>query len=571
MVNSRERFNYLKGRQVKAEYREQIVEAYQGNPFIEALPPRKSQEQLYQMLDSVPRYTGDINQLHAEERVELIQQIKPGYWKPLSTHFERYRNLYNMIKIGYQSRNPLAAIYQREMAIGLDKILSAGTDELGRNLAGNLQTAQMMADIGLSGMGKSKSYERLLSMFPQVIHHAQYENEPFPCKQVVWLHIECPSNKSVGALCRNFYWAVDKLLGTQYYEDLAEKDGRAEVLAKRMSKVAGQISLGVLVIDEIQRIHRGHSGGEEKMIDFITELTNSIGIPIVLIGTFKALYLFKNSLANTRRGIPDGYAENITDRMKDEIEWEMFLGGLWELQYTNRFTPLTPELKARMYYHTLGIPDFAVKLFMHVQCRAILYEDDEIITAELVEKVANTTFRLVQPIFERIRGGEDIDPAEFEDLKPDWITFKEYLMEAQHRITIDGHLSEEHKLILLQHNRRVLIDQLVTFAMKMGCAEDIALTYAQKVELHNREVGNDMELLYLELAKLVFEGKSDKPKESVTEVVRTTRKKGSNKPIKLDLDETDIRTIVSQGKLDNLSVDEALRNAGLVGEFDEFV
>lgn len=144
-------------------------------------------------------------------------------------------------------------------------------------------------------------------------------------------------------------------------------------------------------------------------------------------------------------------------------------------------------------------------------------------------------------------------------------------MEAQHRITIDGHLSEEHKLILLQHNRRVLIDQLVTFAMKMGCAEDIALTYAEKVELHNREVGNDMELLYLELAKLVFEGKSDKPKESVTEVVRTTRKKGSNKPIKLDLDETDIRTIVSQGKLDNLSVDEALRNAGLVGEFDEFV
>lgn len=571
MIRDQDRFIYLKGRQVKADYREQIVETYQGNPFIEALPSRISQEQLYQMLDSAPRFTGNINQLNTEDRVEIIQQIKPGYWKPLSTHFERYRNLYNMIKIGYQSRNPLAAIYQREMAIGLDNILSAGTDEFGRNLAGNLQTAQMMADIGLSGMGKSKSYERLLSLFPQVIHHAQYENKPFPCKQVVWLHIECPSNKSVGALCRNFYWAVDKLLGTSYYEDLAEKDGRAEVLAKRMSKVAGQISLGVLVIDEIQRIHRGHSGGEEKMIDFITELTNSIGIPIVLIGTFKALYLFKTSLANTRRGIPDGYAENITDRMKDEIEWDMFLEGLWELQYTNKFTPLTPELKARMYFHTLGIPDFAVKLFMHVQCRAILYEENEIITAELIERVANKTFRLVQPIFERIRGGEDIDPTEYEDLKPDWITFKEYLMEAQHRITIDGHLSEEHKLILLQHNRRVLIEQLVTFAMKMGCAEDIALTYAEKVELNNREAGNDIELLYLELAKLVVEGKSDSPKVGIPAAIEPTRKKRRNKSIKLDLDESDIRFIVSIGNLDNFSVDEALRNAGLVGEFDEFV
>lgn len=91
-----------------------------------------------------------------------------------------------------------------------------------------------------------------------------------------------------------------------------------------MAKVAGNISLGGLFIDEIQRIHKGHSGGEEKMIDFITELTNSLGIPIVLIGTFKALYLFKTSLANTRRGIPDGYAENITDRMKDDLEWDIF-------------------------------------------------------------------------------------------------------------------------------------------------------------------------------------------------------------------------------------------------------
>lgn len=157
-----------------------------------------------------------------------------------------------------------------------------------------------------------------------------------------------------------------------------------------------------------------------------------------------------------------------------------FLEGIWELQYTNKFTPLTPELKAIMYYHTLGIPDFAVKLFMHVQCRAILYEDNEIITTELIEKVANRTFRLVQPIFELIRRGVDIDPSEYEDLKPDWITFKEYLKDSQHRITIDGHLSEEHKLIMLQHNRKVLIEQLVTFAMKMGCAEEIALCYAER-------------------------------------------------------------------------------------------
>lgn len=561
---------YLKGRQIKAEYHPQIIEAYQNNPFIEAIPPRLSQDQLYQLLYSVPRYTGDLSQLDDEERVELVQQIKPNYWQPLVSHFERYRNLYTMIKIGYQSRNPMNPIYQRELSIGLDEILSAGTNAFGENLAGNIQTAQQMADIGLSGMGKSKSYERVLSLIPQVIHHTKYKSDYLACKQVLWLHIECPSNKSVGALCRNFYFAVDKLLGTSYYDDLAEKDGRAEVLAKRMSKVAGQINLGVLVIDEIQRIHKGHSGGEDKMIDFITELTNSIGIPIVMIGTFKALYLFKNSLANTRRGIPDGYAENITDRMKDGLEWQLFIQGLWDLQYTKTFTPLTRELKAAMYYHTLGIPDFAVKLFMHIQCHSILYEDKESITMEMLEMVASKTFRLVQPIFERIRGGEDIDPAEYEDLKPDWIAFKKYIMDAQHRITIDGELSEEHKLILIQHNRKALIEQLCTFAIKMGTASEKAMVFAEQIESDNRSTHVDIELLYSLIAEKVLANKESateaQNEPTIKEKSRRTRSKAHNA-----LEPDDMRFISYEANKQKITTDESLRLAGLVAEYDEFV
>lgn len=80
-----------------------------------------------------------------------------------------------------------------------------------------------------------------------------------------------------------------------------------------------------------------------------------------------------------------------------------------------------------------------------------------------------------------------------------------------------------------------------------------------------------MELLYLEIAKLVFEGKSDSPNYNTSEVVGITRKRGRNKSTKLDLDECDIRFIVSQGRTDKLSVDEALRKAGLVGEYDEFL
>lgn len=569
MSENTDRFVYLKGYQVKAEYKDQFVPEYQGNPHIEALPDRLSRDEIYDLLSLIPRFNGNLNRLDDEERLELIQQIKPSFWLPLSAHFNKYRNLYTMLKIGYQSRNPMTPIYQRQLAVGYDKILEHGLNKDGTNLVGHIQTAQQCAEIGLSGMGKSKTYDKLLSLFPQVIHHTNFRGKPWPCKQVVWLKIECPSNKSVGALCRNFYRAVDDLLGTTYYEDLAEKDGRIEVLAKRMAKVAGLINLGVLVIDEIQRVNRAQSGGDAKMIDFITELTNSIGIPIIIIGTFKAMYLFKTCLANCRRGIPDGYSENITDRMKDDWEWEQLIENLWDQQYTHAFTELTPELKAVMYYHTIGIPDFAVKLFMHVQSHAILYSDNEKITVEMIEEVANKTFRLVQPIFERIRSGDDVNPEEYDDLQPDWVSFNQYLMEARHNVQIDGQMSEEHQRILIQRNRKLLIDKLIGFAMKMGCSQEEADRYALNIEHENREV-DDTEHLYSELAMLVLSKRQSKTPNVPTEKPVKTAGKIQKKK-KGEFDEEDLRFIVLQGTKESKTVDEALRAASLVGEYDEFV
>ncbi|MFB5089698.1 ATP-binding protein [Psychrobacillus sp. PGGUH221] len=562
-----DRFIYLKGYQVKADYKDQIVPENIGNPFIEALPNRLSREELYDLLYSVPMFNGNIESLDDEDRIELVQQIKPSFWLPISSHFNKYRNLYSMIKIGYQSRNPMTPLYHRHLSVGYDKIFEHGTDEKGMNLLGQIQTAQQCAEIGLSGMGKSKSYDKLLSLIPQVIHHTSYKNNQLTCKQVVWLKIECPSNKSIGALCRNFYTAVDDLLGTTYYADLAEKDGRIEVLAKRMAKVAGLINLGVLVIDEIQRVNRAHSGGDEKMIDFITELTNSIGIPIIIIGTFKALYIFKTSLANTRRGVSDSYGENITDRMKDEWEWEQFIESLWDLQYTKCFTEITPEIKSAMYYHTIGIPDFAVKLFMHIQSHAILYSDTEKIDVDMIEIVANKTLRLVQPIFERIRNGEEVNPDEFDDLKPDWISFNSYLMDIRHRIQIDGQMSEEHKRILLQRNKKILIEQLTSFAARMGCTEEEAKKYAIRVERENSGL-EDNEQLYAEIAKLVLENKGIIADVEDNKQIDNKNKKRKKQPRNYDHD--DIRFLVLEGLNENKTTDESLRDAGLVGLYDEF-
>ncbi|WML50247.1 hypothetical protein RCG23_10815 [Neobacillus sp. PS3-34] len=223
----------LKGVHCKAEYKEQIVERNQGNPFIEAIPNRLDIEIFYDKLYSVPMFKTEHLELGIEDRLELVQQIKPSFWLPLPSHYDKYRSLYNMLKIGYQSRNPVTAIYNRQFAIGWDKILETGLDENGANIAGNIQTAQSSTEIGLSGMGKSKVYERILKLlFPQVIHHSEYKGRKLLTTQVVWLKIECPSGKSVGALCKNFYAAVDDLLGSKFYEKHGKKVGQLMIWRK---------------------------------------------------------------------------------------------------------------------------------------------------------------------------------------------------------------------------------------------------------------------------------------------------------------------------------------------------
>lgn len=314
-MNSDTNFKVIRGWHCLAEYKEQAIPENQGNPHIEALPNRLSRDELFDKLFNVPAFRGDLTKVDIEDRLALVQQIGKSFWLPIESHFSKYRQLYNMLKIGYQSRNPLSAEYNRQYALGLEEVFEHGTDEGGKNLAGVCHTAEMYAEIGLSGIGKTIAQKKLLNLFPQVIHHQSYKGRLFKSTQVVWLHVECPSNKSLGALCRNFYQEVDKILGSDFYERIGEKAGTIEKLAARMVKVANKINLGALVIDEINRVHKAHSGGDDRMIEFITELTNTLGIPIIIMGTFKSLYLFNKSLANSRRGIPDSFTENITDRM----------------------------------------------------------------------------------------------------------------------------------------------------------------------------------------------------------------------------------------------------------------
>ena len=564
--------NNLKGIHCKAEYKEQLIEEHQGNPFIEAIPRQVKGEEFFERLYSVPSFKDQYLELDAEDRLSLVNQIKPSFWLPFPNHYDKYRALYNMIKIGYQSRNPLLSMYNRQFAIGWDNIFENGLDESGANLAGNIQTAQSLAEIGVSGMGKSKIYERILiSLFPQVIHHTEYKNRQLIMKQVVWLKIECPSGKSLGALTRNFYDEVDKLLGTNYYEKIGEKGGTIDNLAKRMVKVAALINLGVLIIDEIQNVHKAHSGGDERMINFITELVNTIGIPVIIIGTFKAMYLFEKSLANSRRAVSDMYVENITSFFLEESwEWKEFIENLWDQQYTKTYTPLTPDINHTMYLQTLGIPDVAVKLFIHVQAQAILKGAEEKITESLINEVASKSLSILQPIFKKILRGNTSEVVKLDDIKPEWSSFNDYIKEASHRMNFYGKTAKDHSRAIQLRNKDNLLEELITFASNLISEPELAESIAKTIYEASNGMG-EKETMCAQIAKTAIAIRESAQVVKFDEKDSSTIKGKKSKKTKPLLEEGDIRLIVKNGQARKFTAEESLYAAGIVKDSEELL
>src|SRR3546814_10561866 len=106
------------------------------------------------------------------------------------------------------------------------------------------------------------------------------------------------------------------------------------------------------------------------MLNFFVNLINSIGIPVVFIGTNSMISLFSDVLRNARRGCGLGVTEFQRFEKGDPI-WRMLVESLWEYQWCREISPLTDDLFDVLYDLTQGVTDFLVKLLILGQRFAI--------------------------------------------------------------------------------------------------------------------------------------------------------------------------------------------------------
>ncbi len=470
----------------EAEYTPQVIEDYRDNPFIEALPPIvSSATEAVKMLSVKPPYDESECELDTYYRLHCTMRLS-RYFQPLYTHLDIEQRISRSIRQGYVNRNPMSPAYIERIRKCNEAAKNKTFDKT--DFRSVRSTAMGFTMIGMSGVGKTTAVERVLSHYPQCITHTNYKDNPFYIKQVVWMKLDCPYDGSIKGLCLSFFNELDRILDTNYSDIFIASRYTVDTMLIKMSHLASTHGLGLLVIDEIQHLSQAKSGGSEKMLNFFVTLVNTIGVPVVLIGTSKALPILQSEFRQARRG--SGQGDLIWEHLKNDESWEIMLGTMWKYQWTKEKSPLTDEIKNVLYEETQGIIDLAVKLYAISQLKAIC-DGTEKITADIIKESAAESLRLVKPMIAALRSGNPKEIIKYEDIRP---------------INIEEHMSKyigKISMPQVSENQNTLEELAILKLVDLGINAKEAQFYVKRV-IQSKKEGSDVNTIVQRALKMLY-------------------------------------------------------------------
>lgn len=403
---------------INAVYKESFG-SYKGNPFIEALPSILEPKQVARNLEGRVDFNQSDCQASSSVRAHLISQMMGQFFQPINRHIDLERKLSVMIREGYVGRNPKDGSLNTRLQNGYERLMSGENNAV--RFPTVTSTARSLAFIGCSGSGKTTTLNKILSTYPQVIYHPE-----FNFTQIVYLRVDCPHDGSLKSLCLHFFRAIDQALDSNYEQKYALKRHSIETLLNLMRQISNHHAIGLLVIDEIQHLSVNKSGGAEKMLNFFVTLVNTVGLPVVMVGTPKARFIFEGDLRSARRGV--GFGSVFWEQMVQEpnihlsddrvikSEWNSFTDNLWKYQWLKKADiTLSEDIRDRWYELSQGVLDIVVKLFVLAQLRAI-DSGLERITVKLLQKTYDEDLKPIHPMIEALQSGRADRIAQFSDL-----------------------------------------------------------------------------------------------------------------------------------------------------------
>ena len=265
---------------------------------------------------------------------------------------EIYSKLYLALVRSLQKKGTQAAVqqsYQNHNTI------------MRRESRGIIGGSDSFSIVGCSGIGKSSAINRAISI---ITENRMIEMENPVVRIIPCLVVQCPWDASVKSMLLEILRKSDELLETNYYGNALKARTTTDVLIGIVSQVALQ-HIGLLIIDEIQNCV-GAKGGR-GLVAMLTQLINSSGISIGLIGTPDTLSLLESAFQLARRSLGLQY-----NTLNNDEYFNGFCRLLFKYQYVQKDTEVTPQIVNWLYEHSGGVTSAVVSLVHDAQELAIL-------------------------------------------------------------------------------------------------------------------------------------------------------------------------------------------------------
>lgn len=382
------------------------ISEFQGNPLIEAIRPLPlDDDEILNRLLKFPIYDEKELSLPATYRVTLPDRLNHFVF-PMEQHLKIFKNIYSQILGGYRYRNPLSRDGQEFLHEPCS--LSNGS------ILDRTSTISFLT--GKSGVGKSTLINSILSSFGNsVIPHSNYNGTSFTDQQITFLKHNAPEKCGLKSICETFGQQIDSLLGTNESKKLFPDRGDQTKFVLSLRKMLASSHVGILIVDAFENISLARAGGKEELAAFFGNMRDGLGVPMLLIGTYKAEEMLNRNMSTARRLSEGGYFELENPSSPEDEGWAIFCELVWEYQWVKKPKPFSEDIQAILFDLSQGINGIMLTLFIKSQIEAI-NSGTEVVDEKMIKYVYRTQLRPVHDMINALRSKDKKALARYEDL-----------------------------------------------------------------------------------------------------------------------------------------------------------
>lgn len=384
-------------------YKKIGVPEFDDNPLVAHLHlPPETDRDAFKALGLRARFDPQERELPTSIRRIHVNRLRRFFIPVLPAHRQALIGITSQVFDSYLARNPMTPEGQA--------ILHGTPSELPFR-----STISLVA--GHSGMGKSTLVDRILShLGNQVYRHTKFHEQPFPETQVLYLRRNVPEHCTLRTLCSTFGDHTDQILGSRLYSGIfSKKQADRTLYLNEIKKIITNHHVGALVLDEFQNLSL-MGVGAKKIISLLVNLRDELGIPIVIVGTYKALRLLEGNMSSARRLCEGGYYDLERPLSADDEQWQAFCRAAWECQWVRHPAEFSPDVAEALYDVSQGISGIMLSAFATAQLAAMESGGDETVNAKLIHKVYKERMTPLHPAIKVLQTGDPRLIDKFDDL-----------------------------------------------------------------------------------------------------------------------------------------------------------